>query len=69
MAGDRYGRQVYMNRKWLKVVKAIEAEDGVGVGALGEVNRVSFANATISGVDGSGNLNQASGLKLQASSH
>jgi len=35
---------------------AIVAEDGVGVGALREVNEVSFVNAT-SGVDGSGNLN------------
>jgi len=34
-------------------------EDGVGVGTLGEVNEVSFADAAISGVDGSGNLNQA----------
>ena len=45
-----------MNRKRLEVVKTKAAEDGVGVEALGEVNEVSFANATISGVDGSGNL-------------
>ena len=61
MARSRYGRRVYINGKWLEVVKAIAAEDGVGVGTLGEVNEVSFADAAISGVDGSGNLNQASG--------
>ena len=55
VARSRYGRRVYINRKWLEVVKTIAVEDGVSVGALGEVNEVSFANATISGIDGSGN--------------
>ena len=43
-------------REWLGIVKAIAVEDGVGVGAFGEVNKVSFANAiNLSSFDGSGN--------------
>jgi len=54
--GANTGVAVCMNREWLGIVKAIAVEDGVGVGAFGEVNEVSFATAiNLSGFDGSGN--------------